>query len=84
MRTRERRVKKERPITHPISTPPIQQLFSITRSVELPLFGQYVPDVPLGLFTFLLPAAGVVFAWSRPLWPGSCVPCSRGRRSPMR
>jgi ribose/xylose/arabinose/galactoside ABC-type transport system permease subunit len=45
----------------PISTPPIQILFSITRSVSLPLFGQYVPDVPLGLFTFLLPT--VVLAW---------------------
>ena len=45
----------------PISTPPIQELFSITRSVELPLFGQYVPDIPLGLFTFLLPT--VVVAW---------------------
>src|SRR3712207_1681554 len=29
----------------PISTPPIQALFSITRSVELPVFGAYVPDV---------------------------------------
>ena len=45
----------------PISTPPIQALFSITQSVELPVFGQYVPDVPLGLFTFLLPAAVVVW-----------------------
>ena len=45
----------------PISTPPIQDLFSITRSVELPLFGQYVPDVPLGLFTFLLPTVVVVW-----------------------
>ena len=45
----------------PISTPPVQQLFSITRSVELPLFGQYVPDVPLGLFTFLLPTVVVVW-----------------------
>jgi ribose/xylose/arabinose/galactoside ABC-type transport system permease subunit len=45
----------------PISTPPIQELFSITRSVELPVIGQYVPDVPLGLFTFLLPT--VVIVW---------------------
>jgi ribose transport system permease protein/erythritol transport system permease protein len=45
----------------PISTPPIQALFSITKSVELPVFGQYVPDVPLGLFTFLLPTAVVVW-----------------------
>jgi ribose transport system permease protein/erythritol transport system permease protein len=45
----------------PISTPPIQSLFSITRSVELPVFGAYVPNVPLGLFTFLLPTAVVVW-----------------------
>lgn len=45
----------------PISTPPIQNLFSITRSVQLPLFGRYVPDVPLGLFTFLLPTVLVVW-----------------------
>jgi ribose/xylose/arabinose/galactoside ABC-type transport system permease subunit len=29
--------------------------------VELPLFGEYVPDVPLGLFTFLLPTVLVVW-----------------------
>ena len=46
----------------PISTPPIQSLFSITRSVELPVFGAYVPDVPLGLFTFLLPTVLIVWA----------------------
>ena len=45
----------------PISTPPIQALFSITKSVELPVFGAYVPDVPLGLFTFLLPTVLVVW-----------------------
>jgi ribose/xylose/arabinose/galactoside ABC-type transport system permease subunit len=45
----------------PISSGPIQQFFSITRSVELPVFGQYVPDVPLGLFTFLLPTAVIVW-----------------------
>jgi ribose transport system permease protein/erythritol transport system permease protein len=45
----------------PISTEPIQNLFSITQSVELPVFGAYVPDVPLGLFTFLLPTVIVVW-----------------------
>jgi ribose/xylose/arabinose/galactoside ABC-type transport system permease subunit len=45
----------------PISTPPIQELFSITRSVELPVIGQYVPLVPLGLVTFLLPTVLVVW-----------------------
>ncbi|MEV0902054.1 ABC transporter permease [Actinoplanes sp. NPDC049802] len=45
----------------PISTEPIQRLFSMSRPVELPLFGQYVPDVPLGIFTFLLPT--VIAVW---------------------
>ncbi len=45
----------------PISTPPIQDLYALSRSVELPLFGRYVPDVPLGIFTFLLPTAVVVW-----------------------
>jgi ribose/xylose/arabinose/galactoside ABC-type transport system permease subunit len=45
----------------PISTEPIQDLFSLSKSVELPLFGQYVPDVPLGIFTFLLPTAVAVW-----------------------
>ncbi|WP_229075565.1 ABC transporter permease [Actinoplanes sp. DH11] len=45
----------------PISTEPIQQLFSLSRSVELPIIGQYIPDVPLGIFTFLLPT--VVAVW---------------------
>jgi ribose/xylose/arabinose/galactoside ABC-type transport system permease subunit len=46
----------------PISTPPIQSLFSLTSSVELPVIGAYIPDVPLGLFTFLLPTVLVVWA----------------------
>jgi ribose/xylose/arabinose/galactoside ABC-type transport system permease subunit len=45
----------------PISTKPIQELFSLSKSVELPLFGEYVPNVPLGIFTFLLPT--VVAVW---------------------
>ncbi|MDQ2848741.1 MAG: ABC transporter permease [Actinomycetota bacterium] len=45
----------------PISTVPIQSLYSITRSVELPFFGQYIPNIPLGVFTFLLPV--VVVGW---------------------
>jgi ribose transport system permease protein/erythritol transport system permease protein len=45
----------------PISTPPIQSLFSLTSSVELPVIGAYIPDVPLGLFTFLLPTVLVVW-----------------------
>ncbi|WP_433831842.1 ABC transporter permease [Actinoplanes sp. CA-015351] len=45
----------------PISTEPIQQLFSLSKSVELPIIGQYIPDIPLGIFTFLLPT--VVAVW---------------------
>ena len=45
----------------PISTPPIQELFSISRSVELPLIGGGLPDVPLGIFTFLIPTVIVVW-----------------------
>jgi ribose/xylose/arabinose/galactoside ABC-type transport system permease subunit len=45
----------------PISTAPIQELYSISRSVELPVIGQYIPDVPLGIFTFLLPTAVIVW-----------------------
>ena len=45
----------------PISTRPIQELFSLSRSVELPVIGRYIPDVPLGIFTFLLPTVVVVW-----------------------
>lgn len=45
----------------PISTPPIQELYSLSRSVKLPVIGAQIPDVPLGIFTFLLPT--VVIAW---------------------
>lgn len=45
----------------PISTPPIQELYSLTRSVEIPVIGAQIPDVPLGIFTFLLPTVVVVW-----------------------
>ncbi|WP_344820677.1 ABC transporter permease, partial [Actinoplanes cyaneus] len=45
----------------PISTKPIQDLYSITRPVELPIIGHYLPDIPLGIFTFLLPT--VIAVW---------------------
>lgn len=45
----------------PISTPPIQELTWLTRPVELPVFGQYVPDFPMGLFLFALPV--IVLLW---------------------
>lgn len=46
----------------PISTPSIQEFFSAAQSVEIPLIGANIPDVPLGVFTFLIPTAIVVWA----------------------
>jgi ribose/xylose/arabinose/galactoside ABC-type transport system permease subunit len=46
----------------PISTRPIQGLYDSTaRSVELPLIGSQIPDLPKGLFLFLLPTLVVVW-----------------------
>ena len=46
----------------PISTRPIQGLYDSTaRSVQLPLIGSQIPDVPKGLFLFLLPTLLVVW-----------------------
>ncbi len=45
----------------PISDRRIGELYSITRSVEIPLVGGQLPNVPLGIFTFLIPTAVVVW-----------------------
>src|SRR5699024_8051456 len=45
----------------PISGSRTQDLYTVADSIELPLFGQYFPLVPLGVFTFLIPVA--VVAW---------------------
>lgn len=45
----------------PISTPQVQGLYSLTRSVEIPGLGAVLPAVPLGVFTFLVPT--VVVMW---------------------
>ncbi|GAA4427904.1 sugar ABC transporter permease [Georgenia halophila] len=45
----------------PINTEPIQGLYSLSRAVELPLIGSYVPLVPGGVFLFLLPTVVVVW-----------------------
>jgi rhamnose transport system permease protein len=45
----------------PISTPAIQDLFSLSRSVGIPGIGQYLPDIPLGIFLFLVPTVVVVW-----------------------
>ncbi|GAA3293339.1 ABC transporter permease [Arthrobacter citreus] len=45
----------------PISTPPIQEFYSTAKAVELPVIGHNIPNIPLGLFTFLIPT--VVAVW---------------------
>jgi ribose/xylose/arabinose/galactoside ABC-type transport system permease subunit len=45
----------------PISTPRIQDFYSSAQSVEIPLIGHNLPNVPLGVFTYLVPVALV--AW---------------------
>lgn len=46
----------------PISGSEIQGLYDSTaRSIELPVVGQYLPDFPIGLFLFLLPAMVIVW-----------------------
>lgn len=45
----------------PINSQPIQDLYSLSRAVELPLVGQFLPLVPLGVFLFLLPTVVVVW-----------------------
>lgn len=45
----------------PISTRPIQELYALARPVEIPIIGASLPDVPLAIFTFLVPT--VVVMW---------------------
>lgn len=45
----------------PISTKPIQDVHSLTKSVSVPLLGDSIPDLPLQVATFLLPVAVVVW-----------------------
>jgi ribose transport system permease protein/erythritol transport system permease protein len=45
----------------PISTPRVQDLYSMTSSVGIPVIGRNIPDVPLGVFTFLVPTLVVVW-----------------------
>lgn len=45
----------------PINSPEIQDLYSLTSSVEIPVIGAYLPDVPLGVFTFLIPVLLVLW-----------------------
>jgi ribose/xylose/arabinose/galactoside ABC-type transport system permease subunit len=45
----------------PISTKPLQDLYSLSSSVPIPVIGDYLPDIPLGIVLFLLPTVVVVW-----------------------
>lgn len=45
----------------PISGPEISEFYNAAKAIELPVIGQSLPLVPLGVFTFLLPVA--VITW---------------------
>jgi ribose/xylose/arabinose/galactoside ABC-type transport system permease subunit len=45
----------------PISSPEIQNFYSAAQSIELPVIGASLPLIPLGVFTFLIPTAVVVW-----------------------
>lgn len=45
----------------PISPPRIQDLYDTAKSVEIPVIGSQLPDIPLGIFTFLIPSMVVVW-----------------------
>ncbi|NIZ89454.1 ABC transporter permease [Kineosporiaceae bacterium B12] len=45
----------------PINSQPVQDLYSTATAVALPLVGESFPRVPLGIFTFLVPTALVVW-----------------------
>lgn len=47
--------------SNPIDSPRIADLARTARSVQLPLIGQWLPLVPLGLFLFLLPTTVVMY-----------------------
>lgn len=45
----------------PINSAQIQDLYTLTGSVSVPIIGDYIPDVPLGVFTFLVPVLIVLW-----------------------
>ena len=45
----------------PINSEQIQTFYSAARSIELPLIGGSLPLIPVGLFTFLIPTALIVW-----------------------
>ncbi|SDG51212.1 ABC transporter permease [Klenkia brasiliensis] len=58
----------------PISTKPVQDLYSTAAAVQLPFLPESFPRVPLGIFTFLVPTVVVVWlvlartTWGRRLY----------------
>lgn len=45
----------------PVSTQPIQDFYSAAQTVSIPFLDRWIPGVPLGLFTFLIPVAILVW-----------------------
>ncbi|GGE97937.1 ABC transporter permease [Mycetocola zhadangensis] len=45
----------------PVNSTEIQSFYSAAKAIELPLIGSYLPLVPLGIFTFLIPVVLVVW-----------------------
>ncbi len=45
----------------PISSPPIQELYDLSATFEIPLIGAYLPLIPLGVVLFLIPTVVVVW-----------------------
>jgi len=44
----------------PISSPPIQDLYGLSKAAEIPLIGQQLPLLPKGIVIFLLPTVVIV------------------------
>ncbi|MCP2032821.1 ribose transport system permease protein/erythritol transport system permease protein [Okibacterium sp. HSC-33S16] len=45
----------------PVNSTEIQSFYSAAKAIELPVIGSYLPLVPLGIFTFLIPVVIVVW-----------------------
>jgi ribose/xylose/arabinose/galactoside ABC-type transport system permease subunit len=53
----------------PVNSPSIQDFYDAARAVEIPVIGGALPLVPLGVFTFLIPAVVVVWiALNKTTW----------------
>ena len=45
----------------PISDANVTKLYGITRSIEIPVIGSQLPNVPIGVFTFMVPSVVVIW-----------------------